>query len=107
MFKVKSDFICLFKVGDNINYNFKILALLYKTESSISDESKDLLYKPTIIIIASICEAILYDFHVRIRNNTREGVQNLAENIIGRIKSKKIDEFEKYIASAKKERIIW
>ena len=102
MFKVKSDFICIFKVGDNINYNLKVLALFYKTDSMIKDGTNVLLYKPIIIIIASICEAILYDFHVRIRCNTREGIRNLGASIINNIRSKKIDEFETYIASAKK-----
>lgn len=105
MFKIKSNFICLFKIGDNINHNLKVLALLYKTESSLPDETKTLLYKPIIITVASICEAILYDFHVRIKHNTKEGVKNLASNIIDRIRTKNIDEFEKYIASAKKNEL--
>ena len=105
MFRVNSDFICIFKIGDNINYNLKVLALLYDTQSNISNELKKLLYKPIIIIIASICEAILYDFHVRIRNNIREGIRNLADNILNQIRSKKIDEFEKYIASARKNEL--
>ena len=101
MFIVESDFICIFKIGDNINYNLRVLKLLYNIESQ-EDAKKILLYKPIIITIASICEAVLYDFHVRIRSNTVEGVQNIAQEVISRIRGKKIDEFGKYIASAKK-----
>lgn len=102
MFKVKSDFIGDFKLGDNINYNLKILSLLYKYRSDSTENIKILLYKPIIITLASICEAILYDLHSRIKYNTLEGVQNIAESAINLIRRKKIDEFEKYIASSKK-----
>jgi hypothetical protein len=105
MFEVKSDFICIFKIGDNINYNLKVLKLLYSTEANSSNENKCFFCKPIIIIIASICEAILYDFHLRIRANTYEGILNLANTAIERIRSKKIDEFEKYIASARKNEL--
>lgn len=39
---------------------------------------------------------------MRITNHTIEGVRNIAQSVISMIRSKKIDEFEKYIASAKK-----
>lgn len=105
MFTVKSDFIGSFKLGDNINHNLKILSLLYKIESTCSADEKKMLQKPMIITIASICEAVLHDFHFRIRAYTKEGVRNLAVNIINGIRGKKIDEFEKYIASARKNEL--
>ncbi|PIQ09528.1 MAG: hypothetical protein COW71_06200 [Ignavibacteriales bacterium CG18_big_fil_WC_8_21_14_2_50_31_20] len=105
MFAIKSDFICIFKIGDNIIHNLKILKFLYTTESNCTAEEKLLLYKPIIVTIASICEAILYDFYVRINDNTKEGISNLTKIIIDRIRSKKIDEFEKYIVSARKNEL--
>ncbi len=102
MFKVKSDFMGNFKVGDNINYNLKILSLLYDFQSNSTEGKKVLLNKPIIIIIASICEVILYDLHIRITCHTIEGVRNITQSIINIIRSKKIDEFNKYIACAKK-----
>ncbi len=102
MFKVKSDFMGSFKVGDNINYNFRILSLFYGFQSNSTEEKKILLCKPIIITLTSICEAILWDLHMRITSHTVEGVRNIAQSVINMIRSKKIDEFEKYIASAKK-----
>ena len=102
MFKVKSDFMGSFKAGDNINHNLRILSLLYDFQSNNTEDKKILLNKPIIITIASICEAILYDLHMRITCHTIEGVQNIAQSVINMIRSKKIDEFDKYIACAKK-----
>lgn len=102
MFKVKSDFMGIFKVGDNINYNLKTLSLLYDFQSNATEDKKIFLNKPIIITIASICEAILYDLHMRITRHTIEGVRNISQSIINMIRSKKIDEFDKYIACAKK-----
>ena len=102
MFKVKSDFMGSFKVGDNINHNLRILSLFYGFQSNSIEEKKILLCKPIIITLTSICEAILWDLHMRITNHTIEGVRNIAQSVINMIRSKKIDEFEKYIASAKK-----
>lgn len=102
MFRVKSDFMGSFKLGDNINHNLKILSLLYSFQANSTEDKKILLNKPIIITLASICEAILYDLHERITCHTHEGVRNIAQNAITWIRSKKIDEFSKYIASAKK-----
>jgi hypothetical protein len=61
-----------------------------------------LLCKPIILLLVSIIEAVLHDLHRRIKTFTIEGVQNLATSAGDYIRLKKIDEFEKYIASAKK-----
>jgi hypothetical protein len=52
-----------------------------------------------------VAEAILHDFHGRIKYYTREGVQNLAESVIAYVRSKQIDRLERYIASAKKHNL--
>ena len=50
----------------------------------------------------SIIEAILYDLHLLVKTFTSEGVANLQAMVIDYIRGKKIDELERYIASAKK-----
>lgn len=104
MFQVDSGFIGDFKTGDNINYNLKLLELLYRIFSRSSSSEKQLLYKPIIILIISVIEAVLHDFHKRISLFTLEGVQNLASKIINyiRLKADNIDELSKYIDSARK-----
>jgi homoserine acetyltransferase len=76
--------------------------LLYDHQATGTPEQKQLLCKPITILLASICEAVLFDFHMRIRVFTSEGVRNLARSVMDYVRKKKIDEFEKYIASAKK-----
>jgi len=103
MFVIQSHFMGSFKLGDNINHNLRVLILLYEFQSQLLDiRQKQVLCKPIIIFIASICEAVLADLHMRIRVYTFEGVKNVAENVMAYIRSKKIDEFDKYIASARK-----
>lgn len=106
MFTVSSGFIGSFKLGDNINHNLRILELLYRTQRTASAEDAALLCKPIIITIASVCEAILYDLHLRIRWYTVEGVQNIAKTVMDHVRSKNIDEFDKYIACAKKHDLL-
>lgn len=102
MFKVSSGFMGNFKLGDNINHNLRILSLLYDHQSKCATGQKTLLCKPIIILLASICEAVLSDFHMRLRTYTFEGVKNITQHVLDYVRSKKIDEFDKYIASAKK-----
>ena len=96
---VQADFICNFKTGDNIKYNLNTLDALY---SQYNQSKSVYLLKPIILINTSIIEAVLHDFHVRIRANTREGVHSLPQDIIDYIRGKTIDEFEKYITQAEK-----
>lgn len=103
--KFKSSFIGNFKVGDNIVYNLSVLKTLYDAKGLVTDESqKSHLIKPKVLIIASICEAILYDFfNVRIKTFTKEGVESLASTVIDYIRGLTgLDEFAKYIDQAKK-----
>ncbi|MCX6794517.1 MAG: hypothetical protein NTY31_00750 [Candidatus Falkowbacteria bacterium] len=106
MFSLPANFIGIYKIGDNINYNLRILNFLYELNNSpIDNYKKELLHKPIIIIMASIGEAILYDFHFRIKIFTIEGVNNLAKEVISYIRNKEIDEFEKLITSVKKHNL--
>lgn len=105
MFTIKSHFIAIFKVGDNINHNLQILSLLYRYFDSAKEEDRALLRKPIIIGLVSITEAILYDFHKRINLFTNEGVKNLPANVMAYIRGKKLDELGKYIDSARKHNL--
>jgi hypothetical protein len=105
MVTIESKFIGDFKIGDNVNYNFEILALLYERFNSGNQQQRRLLCKPIIILLASILEAVLYDFHKRVKLFTIEGVQNLAADAINNIRAAKIDDFAKYIDSAKKQKL--
>lgn len=96
---IQADFISSFKTGDNIRYNLSVLNTLY---SQYNQTQSEFLLKPIILINASIIEAVLHDFYIRIRHNTREGVHSLAQDTIDYIRGKQIDEFEKYIAQAEK-----
>jgi hypothetical protein len=101
-FSVKADFFCMFKTGDNINYNLDILNYFYELYSKENNTNKELLLKPIIIINISIIEAVLYDFYKRMNANVNEGVSNINEDILNDVRSKHIDKFAKYIDSAKK-----
>jgi hypothetical protein len=106
MFTVNSGFMGNFKLGDNINYNLNVLELLYRTQRNTRNQDAAMLCKPIIIIIASVCEAVLSDLHFRIKWYTVEGVQNIAGNVADYVRDKHIDEFEKFIASAKKHNML-
>lgn len=69
MFVVKSNFLCQFKVGDNINYNFGVLLVLYEQYDLLSNNEykRKRLIKPIVVITVSIIEALLYDFFLRRR----------------------------------------
>lgn len=107
MVVIESKFIGDFKLGDNINHNLKILALLYEQYAKGDDAQKLLLCKPITLLLVSIIDAILYDLHWRIRTFTKEGVRNVLKSSIVYIRSlKKMDTLEKYIASAKKNGLL-
>jgi hypothetical protein len=104
-FTVSSGFIGNFKLGDNINHTLDALSLLYETQRA--GESPSLLCKPIIILVGSICEAVLYDLLcVRIKHHTVEGVKNIAKDVVNRIRGSHIDEFGKYIASVRKHDLL-
>jgi hypothetical protein len=107
MFSVSSGFIGDFKVGDNINHSLRILAVLYQVQQNASGASEaEFMHKPITIFIGSICEAILFDFHYRIRRFTFEGVKNVAESVANYVRGTRLDEFSKYTASAKKHDLL-
>lgn len=101
MIEIKSDFIGKFKLGDNINHNLKILEVLYSYYSN-DQNNRMFLNKPIILTIVSIIEAVLYDFHLKAKLFTSEGITGLPTQILEYIRNKKLDKLEQYIASAKK-----
>lgn len=101
-FEIEGDFFCIFKTGDNIRYNLSVLEKLYEFFDDPHTKDKKLLLKPITIILVSIIEAILHDFHVRVRTNIHEGVFGLKDNVINYIRNKEVDEFANYIESSKR-----
>lgn len=59
---IDAGFIGDFKLGDNINYNLKILKFLYDKDK---EENSRLLNKPVTIVIISIIEGLLRDFFLK------------------------------------------
>jgi hypothetical protein len=106
MFTVSSKSIGIFKTGDNINYNLRVLAILYTQYESASDDEKRLLCKPITILLISIIEAMLHDFHVRCNHFRWEGVANVADDAMSYIRTKKIDKLSRYIQSAKRHDLL-
>ncbi len=107
MIIIDSKFIGDFKIGDNINHNLKILEVLYKQYAAANDEEKRLVCKPIIVLLVSLIDAVFYDLHTRIKTFTIEGVENIIASSIEYIRTrKKMDDLEKYIASAKKHGLI-
>ncbi|MBN8990210.1 MAG: molecular chaperone TorD family protein [Rhizobiales bacterium] len=102
MVTIKSNFMGNFKLGDNICFNLAILKTLYDLRAAGNALQKRHLQKPITVMNVSIIEAILYDLHLRVKTFTSEGVANLQATVIEYIRGKKIDELERYIASAKK-----
>lgn len=107
MFTVSAGFIGTFKLGDNINHNLEILAYFYQRQADPHDtDASWLLRKPIIIILGSICEAILHDLHMRMKTYTNEGVRGVAISVLSYVRGKQIDKFEHYISSAKKHSLL-
>jgi hypothetical protein len=102
---ISGNFIGDFKTGDNVNCNIATLELLYEY-STIGYSQRRYLRKPITIIIVSIIEAVLHDFHMRAKFFTREGVASLADQVIDHIRGRQQEDFEKYIASARKHDLL-
>jgi len=92
-----------FKKMDNVNYNFRIVELLY-TEKKKSNNP--LFIKPIIIILISIIECMLYDFIIRVQTHNTDEIPNLEQDIIDYIKTKEIDQFEVIVAQVKKQNLL-
>lgn len=98
-FYVKANFIDSFKIGDNINYNLKILKVLYEGYYNLSNGRK--LIKPIVILNTAISEAILFDFVVnRLKRPFRTEI--LFVDISNILKDTNLKKFEHYIIQAEK-----
>ena len=107
MFTIESKFIGDFKIGDNINHNLGILALLYRLYNAAPQEEKRLLCKPIILLLVSIIDAALYDLHTRIKKFTAEGVRHVLKSSVITIRAlKKMDTLEKHIKSLNEHGLI-
>lgn len=94
------------KLGDNVNHNLEIITYFYQREADTHDAGSWLVRKPIFITLASICEAVLHDLHMRMNTYTTEGVKGIAVSVLSYVRGKKIDKFETYIASARKHELL-
>lgn len=85
--KIKSSFIGIFKIGDNIHYNLRVLNTLYKSLNSLPEQDQPFLEKPITLILVAICEAIIYDFIYRSKEFTREGIAGLSGESLEKLRS--------------------
>jgi hypothetical protein len=70
---INSSFIGNFKLGDNICFNLKVLKTLYDYRAAGTAQQKLHLQKPLIVLNTSIIEAVLCDFHDRVKTFTSGG----------------------------------
>lgn len=89
MFIVSSSFIGNFKIGDNINYNLKVLKALYHSRNFLPEDGRVYLEKPITVILVSICEALMYDFIFRSKSFTREGIDGLDDEQLELLRNQK------------------
>jgi preprotein translocase subunit SecA len=106
MFTLQSNFIGDFKLGDNIAYNLDVIGALYEHYAQADAEERRLLCKPITVLLVTIVEAVLHDFHFRIAAHTREGVRGVAESVLEYVRGKKIDKLAHCIDSAKKHNFL-
>jgi len=86
-FSVPATFFSDFQIYKNVKYNLNVLDELYVAYNQENYFRKLFLLKPIIVIEVSVIEALLYDFLLRVRRNTREGVDGLDEDIMQRIRT--------------------
>lgn len=102
MFSIPSSFIANFKVGDNILYNLSVLEALYNAKISLPSHKSEILNKPIVVTIVSVCEAVIYDFIYRAKNFTKEGVVGLSDECLFALRNEKTSNMEKRIKLIKK-----
>lgn len=78
-------FIWNYKRGDNIIYNFEILATLYRSSSKLPKPG--IFNKPITITIVSILEAILNDFLDRLFEATKHLPKNIPLETLRKVKA--------------------
>ncbi|MBU6370821.1 hypothetical protein KGQ74_01955, partial [Patescibacteria group bacterium] len=98
-FSVQANFLDVFKIGDNINYNLEILKILYKAYEELPNGEN--LIKPIVVLNTAITEAILYDFVVnRLKRPYRSEI--LSMDIFRGLQNTELKKFEHYITQAEK-----
>lgn len=99
---IESTFVGDFKLGDNVVFNLSIMKTLRAYREAANGAPRRYLQKPLIVLNVSIIEALLYDFHVRAKWFTSEGVAGLPDKVLNYIRNKQIDKLESLIASSRK-----
>ncbi|WP_037470164.1 hypothetical protein [Sinorhizobium fredii] len=107
MVEINSSFIGKFKLGDNINFNIDALNALYVARDlSTNGTHKRALCKPICVTITSIIEALLYDLLYRAKWFTKEGVTNMVERVLTKLRSGGHSKLKDYIDAARKHDLL-
>lgn len=110
--KINSSFINSFRIGDEINYNLKILEELYNSKYNLKElqksERASLYCKPIIILIASITEALIADLFQRAtRKPFPSEIQNRKFKTLQiDVENKKHSKFSHYINGIRKVNLL-
>lgn len=80
-----SQFFWDFKRMDNVNYNFEIVKVLYKSKRGNCNSSY--FNKPIILILMAMVECMMYDFMVRIRGFRWDSFPNITSAMIHSIRN--------------------
>lgn len=97
---IPCNFVGLFKVGDNLVFNCKILSKL----ADCNDNGA--LNKLIVLQVGSILEASLAEIIYRAQNFNREGVPSISEEDQAEIAGKKIDKLNSIIDVLRKYRVL-
>ncbi len=93
-----------FKRMDNVNYNFEIVEILYKSKKQ--NGNNNYFNKPIILIIISMIECILYDFVRRVNEHSNEIIPNIDSTVVFDTRTKIIDQLEPLIAYIRKNNLL-
>ena len=106
MITIRSNFIGDFKLGDNIVYNLSVLNSLYSAQNVAPHSEKKYFAKPIVVVIASICEAVLHDFYGKVMGFVQEGVPGMSNEELEELRRKSVDDFSKYISVARSRKLL-
>lgn len=102
---VDTCFIGVFKIGDNLRYNARIVRDLYLASAHLNTTT---LYKPKIVFNVALIEGAFYDFVRRVRTHTREFqyLDDATREKIRQLNLNKMNGFQKYIRKFEEWQII-
>lgn len=94
-----------FKRMDNVNYNFNIIEILYKSKKQ--NNNSHYFNKPIILHIMAIIECMLYDFFDRARTFTQDPFPNIDTQTVDDLRAmKETDELKRLLPQFESKNIL-